>query len=290
MTKPTYWVCAQRRLRSVWASAQSDQSLCCPHEETLGPYSLATHWTHSKDSDQTGRMPRLIWVFDGCTLILLVLSCHGSNRKSLHCLSGDGQIWWHLSGIWTVMLLKCCTVSCYFCEVNPIITKDEQWYVLSGFVFLLMFNGDVVKLYLFHVALHRLSPTDKRTKESPRFLSTHLCKDNLCSWIISLYFIIINSYLQSCSFLDSDRWSNLFHFLMKQKIKLHYFLGKPFRDFKTWQPYPKVYKKLTSQNLTRFFKTSGKESLLKSKLQSSNTLWKQKNMPELWFFLRSLPL
>ena len=28
---------AQQRLRSAWASAQSDQSLCCPHEETLGP-------------------------------------------------------------------------------------------------------------------------------------------------------------------------------------------------------------------------------------------------------------
>ena len=29
MTKPTKWVCAQQRLRSAWASAQSDQSLCC---------------------------------------------------------------------------------------------------------------------------------------------------------------------------------------------------------------------------------------------------------------------
>ena len=29
MTKPTKWVCAQRRLRSDWASAQSDQSLRC---------------------------------------------------------------------------------------------------------------------------------------------------------------------------------------------------------------------------------------------------------------------
>ena len=38
MTKPTQWVCVQRRLRSAWASAQSDQSLHCPHEETLGPY------------------------------------------------------------------------------------------------------------------------------------------------------------------------------------------------------------------------------------------------------------
>ena len=40
--------------------------------------SLATHWAHSKGSDQTGRMPRLIWVFAGRTLILLVLSCRGS--------------------------------------------------------------------------------------------------------------------------------------------------------------------------------------------------------------------
>ena len=29
MTKPTKWVCAQRRLRSVWASAKSDRSLRC---------------------------------------------------------------------------------------------------------------------------------------------------------------------------------------------------------------------------------------------------------------------
>ena len=40
--------------------------------------SLATHWAHSEDSDQTGRMPRLIWVVAGCTVILLVLSWGGS--------------------------------------------------------------------------------------------------------------------------------------------------------------------------------------------------------------------
>ena len=33
----------------------------------------------SEDSDQTGRMPRLIGVFAGRTVILLVLSCCGSN-------------------------------------------------------------------------------------------------------------------------------------------------------------------------------------------------------------------
>ena len=55
-------MCAKRRLRSAWASAQSDQSFRCPHEE-IG--SSPTHWAHIEDYDQTGRMHRLIWVFAG---------------------------------------------------------------------------------------------------------------------------------------------------------------------------------------------------------------------------------
>ena len=37
-------MCTQPRLRSAWASAQSDHSLRCPHEESLGPYPLSTQW------------------------------------------------------------------------------------------------------------------------------------------------------------------------------------------------------------------------------------------------------
>ena len=39
-------------------------------------WSLATHWAHSEDSDQTGRRPRLIWVFSGrtCHLVGFVMS------------------------------------------------------------------------------------------------------------------------------------------------------------------------------------------------------------------------
>ena len=49
--------------------------------------SLCTQWVaqdprflhaDSEDTDQTGRMPRLIWIFTGRTLILLFLSCRGS--------------------------------------------------------------------------------------------------------------------------------------------------------------------------------------------------------------------
>ena len=46
-------------IRPVW----SEYSLSAWWK--LGP--LATHWAHSEDSDQTGRMPRLIWVFAGRT-------------------------------------------------------------------------------------------------------------------------------------------------------------------------------------------------------------------------------
>ena len=67
-------------IRPVW----SESSLSA--WRNLG--SLATHWVHSEDSDQTGRIPRLIWVFAGHTLILLVLSCRGSFkfRNKYHVL------------------------------------------------------------------------------------------------------------------------------------------------------------------------------------------------------------
>ena len=54
--------------------------------------SLATQWAHREGSDQTGWMPRLIWVFAGRTVILLLLSCHGS--CSFVILQTD---WWYIS-------------------------------------------------------------------------------------------------------------------------------------------------------------------------------------------------
>ena len=45
--------------------------------------SLANHWAHSEDSDQTGQMPRLTWVSAGRTVILLVLSWRSS---LIYCL------------------------------------------------------------------------------------------------------------------------------------------------------------------------------------------------------------
>ena len=76
MTKPTKWhvrpVKTQISLgiRPVW----SESALSAWRK----PGSLATHWTPCEDSDQTGRIPRLISVFAGRTVILLVLSRGGS--------------------------------------------------------------------------------------------------------------------------------------------------------------------------------------------------------------------
>ena len=58
-------------IRPVW----SETSLCA---QWVAKDQSFLH-ADSEDSDQTGRMPRLIWVFAGRTLILLVLSFRGLN-------------------------------------------------------------------------------------------------------------------------------------------------------------------------------------------------------------------
>ena len=84
-------MCIQWRLRSTWASAQSDQSSLSAWRK-LG--SFATHWAHSEVSDQTGWMPRLIRVFAGrtVTVILFVLSCCGSNVSKRETTENKQQI------------------------------------------------------------------------------------------------------------------------------------------------------------------------------------------------------
>ena len=49
--------------------------------------SLANHWVHSEGSDQTEQMPRLIWVFAGRTVTLLVLSWGGTDQSKTPSLS-----------------------------------------------------------------------------------------------------------------------------------------------------------------------------------------------------------
>ena len=82
MTKPTKWHVSPAKtqislgIRPVW----SESSLSAWRKLT----SLATHWVHSEDSDQTGRMPSLIWVFAGHT-------CHFAQMVQNQIIQASGN-------------------------------------------------------------------------------------------------------------------------------------------------------------------------------------------------------
>ena len=90
MTKPSNDLCTQRRLRSAWASAQSDQSSLCAQWVAKDPSFLHAD---REDSNQTGRMPRLNWVFAGRTCILMVLSWGGSYLHLEEFLDKEPHLW-----------------------------------------------------------------------------------------------------------------------------------------------------------------------------------------------------
>ena len=69
--------------------------------------SLATHRAHREDSDQTGRMPRLIWVVAGRTVILLVLSRGGSFDIFYSIGYTDWNFFWNYS-VLSMMILPLC--------------------------------------------------------------------------------------------------------------------------------------------------------------------------------------
>ena len=99
MTKPTKWHVRPAKTQiclgfcPVWS-----ESLLSAWRK-LG--SLATQWAHSKDSDQTGQMPRLIWDFAGRTVILLVLSWGSSNDE----WNGDSN-WQNSLLVWTKLGIR----------------------------------------------------------------------------------------------------------------------------------------------------------------------------------------
>ena len=77
-------MCAQQRLKSAWASAQSEQSLRCPPEESLGlkPSIERTAKTLIRLGECPGWSESLL----GAHVILLVLSWGGSNMYPHHVL------------------------------------------------------------------------------------------------------------------------------------------------------------------------------------------------------------
>ena len=111
MTKPTNSVCAQWRLRSAWASGWPESSVCAQWVAKDPSFLHADR----EDSDQTGRMPRLIWAFAGRTATLLVLTCRGSNIV----LHG----WNRTLSVWETVLL-----STHLCQTTLSLRIFLYWY------------------------------------------------------------------------------------------------------------------------------------------------------------------
>ena len=146
-------------IRKVW----SESSLCAQWVAKDHSFLLAD----SEDSDQTGRMPRLVWVFAGRTVILLVLSWGGSNvhwfvlsrvgRKRSTCT----QSVYYRKSIWlvTVYHLTC---------VNKQVAERVSMFNVS----LLFFISFIVenRRMSYAVAMN-IDNTDTRfTRKSRRFL------------------------------------------------------------------------------------------------------------------------
>ena len=86
-------ICAQRRLRSAWASAQTDQSSLSAWRD-LG--SLASHWAHSRRKTLIRLGGCLGWSESslGAQVILLVLSRGGSIRECFSVLLNHPNKHW----------------------------------------------------------------------------------------------------------------------------------------------------------------------------------------------------
>ena len=104
----------------VWS-----ESFLSTQKKKLG--SLATHWAHSEDTDKTWQMPRLIWVFAGRTVILLVLSWGGSFKQAFYgfktyCKSPSEVL--QQTGLCSKHCRPRSDCSCIFCS-NPWIVKPH---------------------------------------------------------------------------------------------------------------------------------------------------------------------
>ena len=119
MTKPTKWVCAQRRLRSAWASAQSDQSSLSAEWVAKDPSFLHAD---SEDSDQTDLSRR--WAhthFVGFVIFRLIWIQQGP--KFVCKLAQSNQFNFQFVDIWFPHL-QLCIFYC-FLLLSKIVLRGE---------------------------------------------------------------------------------------------------------------------------------------------------------------------
>ena len=126
---------AQQRLRLAWASAQSDQSLHCPREESLGPKLPIEHT--AKTLIRLGGCPAWSESSLGHTLILLVLSYSGSGCVEWFCTSSlvDDPNYVQTDDLFSMgsisfhSTLHCSCQWSGSVEMNRLMTKPTKWHV-----------------------------------------------------------------------------------------------------------------------------------------------------------------
>ena len=122
MTKPSKWVCAQRRLRLSWASTQSDQSSLCiewvAKDPRFLPCRLRRLWAEMGDaladpSLRWAHMP-FCWFCHFAAHILLVDGQMFSLRDLLPSLSSNTFFYWlglkWVKQSWQAVKLKCINI------------------------------------------------------------------------------------------------------------------------------------------------------------------------------------
>ena len=132
-------MCQAKTQISLGIRPDWSESLLCAQWVAKDPNFLRAD---SEDSDQAGRIPRLIWVFAERTLILLVLSCRGSNVKARHVvLKADRQ---KTSDTHKIE----CTYEPPHDKTNKMVcAPSEDWSVLASAVLAVRMKKDWVLSY-----------------------------------------------------------------------------------------------------------------------------------------------
>ena len=123
-------MCVQWRLRSAWASTQSDQSLCCPHEESLGLY-LPIEC--KVKTDQSGRMLSLIrslrWAcMPSCRFFHALAHIWDKGKLISGDTWGKAQMSMHVSKVWPLPSLSLYVPKTFFLLAH--LSKSSGWAIV----------------------------------------------------------------------------------------------------------------------------------------------------------------
>ena len=138
MTKPTKWLCAQRRLRSAWASAQSDQSLRCAKLSSCGQRRLWSDWADAQADLY------LRWVhshFIGFVMSRLNYDVFGVTLGRLFVLHDVKTVESHISHQSGWIRMRRSLFSPHMSSIGPLHMTKERSAFIQGNKMKLVWNG-----------------------------------------------------------------------------------------------------------------------------------------------------